>query len=160
MTTEKQINVISKKVIPILIYKIFWISFTKINGLLHLAYLKIFINLLKRKNVGKKQFLSRILDYINTDVYCLGCKMLQPFFRGFWQRCWRNLLANWSYYIYIDDILIYGKTFWQHMVNLAQVFQALTEAHLRVKIEKMLSSDFSWILQLLPEIYQGFLKDC
>ena len=45
-------------------------------------------------------------------------------------------------------------------VNLAQVFQALTEAHLRVKIEKMLSSDFSWSLQLLPEIYQGFLKDC
>ena len=63
-------------------------------------------------------------------------------------------------YIYIDDILIYGKNFWQHMVNLAQVFQALTEAHLRVKIEKMLSSDFSWSLQLLPEIYQGFLKDC
>ena len=62
--------------------------------------------------------------------------------------------------IYIDDILIYGKTVWQHMVNLAQVFQALTEAHLRVKIEKMLSSDFSWSLQLLPEIYQGFLKDC
>ena len=62
--------------------------------------------------------------------------------------------------IYIDDILIYGKTFWQRMVNLAQVFQALTEAHLRVKIEKMLLSDFSWSLQLLPEIYQGFLKDC
>ena len=62
--------------------------------------------------------------------------------------------------IYIDNILICGKTFWQHMVNLAQVFQALTEAHLRVKIEKMLSSDFSWSLQLLPEIYQGFLKDC
>ena len=89
------------------------------NDLLHLAYLKIFINLLKSKNVGEKQFLSRDLDYINTDVYCLGCTMLQPFLEAFSNgvgEIYRQIGAtiyidDILIYIYIDDILIYGKNF-------------------------------------------------
>ena len=39
--------------------------------------------------------------------------------------------------LYVDDILVYSQTFEQRMVHLAQVFQALTEAHLKVKIKKI-----------------------
>ena len=76
-------SVLSKIVIPSLIYKMFRIFFTEINGLLHLNCLKVIIKLLSGKKVGGKQFLSHILDYTNTDIHRFGYAMPQPYFKGF-----------------------------------------------------------------------------
>lgn len=38
--------------------------------------------------------------------------------------------------VYLDDIIIYSKTFEQHLDNITQVFQALRNANLKIKLKK------------------------
>jgi hypothetical protein len=38
--------------------------------------------------------------------------------------------------VYLDDIIIYSRTFEQHIDHVGQVFQALREAHLKIKLKK------------------------
>lgn len=43
---------------------------------------------------------------------------------------WHNCL------VYLDDIIVLGRTFEEHLNNLAQVFQKLRDANLRLQIKK------------------------
>ena len=38
--------------------------------------------------------------------------------------------------VYIDDILIYSKTFEEHMEHLKKIFEKLREAELMIKLKK------------------------
>ena len=41
-----------------------------------------------------------------------------------------------SFLVYLDDIIVLGKTFEDHLKHLAQVFQRLREANLKLQIKK------------------------
>ena len=38
--------------------------------------------------------------------------------------------------VYLDDIIIYSKTYEQHLDHIAQVFNALRQAQLKIKLKK------------------------
>ena len=52
------------------------------------------------------------------------------------QRLMETVLARTSCMVYIDDILVVGKTFEDHLLNLRKVFDRLREAGLRLKPTK------------------------
>lgn len=56
-----------------------------------------------------------------------------------WQRAINTILANVigkGVYIYLDDVIIYGKTFEEHNKNLVYVMNRLKENNLQLKISK------------------------
>jgi hypothetical protein len=49
--------------------------------------------------------------------------------------------------LYLDDVIVFGKSFLVTLCNLAMVFQRFRQAHLKMKVKKC------WLFQ--PEV--GFL---
>ena len=47
---------------------------------------------------------------------------------------WHNCL------VYLDDIIVFGRTFDEHLQNLAKVFQRLHDANLRLQVKKSVFS--------------------
>ena len=55
-------------------------------------------------------------------------------------QCLMNILLagiQWhSYLVYLDDIIVFGRSFTEHIQNLAEVSQRLRDANLRLQVKK------------------------
>ena len=62
--------------------------------------------------------------------------MPQLHFKGWWTWCYIKGLLWSNCLVYIDDIIIVGRTFEQHLNSLAQVFDCLEQAGLKLQPHK------------------------
>jgi hypothetical protein len=52
--------------------------------------------------------------------------------------------------VYLDDIIIFSRTFENHLANLREVFERLKEAHLKLSPKQDKLSKFSMLAQRAP----------
>src|ERR1043165_5449033 len=83
----------------------------------------------------KKTAFTCWLGLYQFEVMPFGLMNAPPTF----QRMMNKLFREWLYefvMVYIDDIIIYSKTFEEHMVHVEKVLQKLKEANLMLKLKK------------------------
>ena len=89
---------------------------------------------MKEEDIQKTAFTCAYGLY-EFKVMPFGLKNAPPTFQRLMNRLFRPYLDEFVV-IYIDDILVYSKTFEEHMKHLKIVFEILRKAELKIKLKK------------------------
>ena len=90
------------------------------------------------------QYLTNITMYIeqNEQVMPFGLKNAPAIFQRSVYAILKQKGLNKFSHNYIDDIIVFSKTFDEHVVHLKSVFQAMKESNIKLKTSKLYNQNY------------------